>query len=390
MSEARKIAAILAADVVGYSRLAATDEDRILARLRTLRSDLLDPTVTVHHGRVVKRLGDGLLVEFRSVVDAVRCAIEVQNNMLERNAGLPPERRIEFRIGIHLGDVVEESDGDLMGSGVNIAARLEGIAQPGAICLSEDAYRQVKARLDFAVSDLGARQLKNIAEPVRVYALEVGKQAKPPKPAALPKKRSRIALLVGGLAASFVVIAASVWHFADLGPPQAIKSDTTVQAVTSNRAPPAVQPPAKQMTFNEAAVRQLAEKQKIPLPPKIVVNAPGSAGSAQLADFLGAWGADQRWNGVGRNVILMIEDIDEAGHATGIYAQGPPNAHTANQSPAMYTSFTSPITVEGFAFAWGSAIFTFKRMPGSLMLGHVQFQTEKGKEDGSITLQHIE
>jgi adenylate cyclase len=103
MSEARKIAAILAADVVGYSRLAATDEDRILARLRTLRSDLLDPTVTVHHGRVVKRLGDGLLVEFRSVVDAVRCAIEVQNNMLERNAGLPPERRIEFRIGIHFG-----------------------------------------------------------------------------------------------------------------------------------------------------------------------------------------------------------------------------------------------------------------------------------------------
>ena len=109
----------------------------------------------MHHGRVVKRTGDGSLVEFRSVVDAVRCAIEVQNGMVERNAGLPPERRIEFRVGIHLGDVVEESDGDLMGDGVNIAARLEGIAEPGAICLSEDAYRQVKARLDLAVSDLG-------------------------------------------------------------------------------------------------------------------------------------------------------------------------------------------------------------------------------------------
>ena len=130
----------------------------------------------MHHGRVVKRIGDGLLVEFRSVVDAVRCAIEVQNNMLERNSGLPPERRIEFRIGINLGDVVEEFDGDLMGNGVNIAARLEGIAKPGTICLSEDAYRQVKARLDFAVNDLGATLLKNIAEPVRVYALEVGKQ----------------------------------------------------------------------------------------------------------------------------------------------------------------------------------------------------------------------
>ena len=111
------------------------------------------------------------------MVDAVRCAIEVQNGMVERNAGLPPERRIEFRIGIHLGDVVEESDGDLMGDGVNIAARLEGIAKPGAICLSEQAYWQVKGRLDLAVSDLGPTQLKNIAEPIRVYSLEVGRPA---------------------------------------------------------------------------------------------------------------------------------------------------------------------------------------------------------------------
>ena len=177
MTETRKLAAILAADVVGFSRLASTDEDRTLARLRALRSDLIDPTIAVHHGRVVKRTGDGILVEFRSVVEAVRCAIEVQNGMVERNAGLPPERRIEFRIGIHLGDVVEESDGDLMGDGVNIAARLEGVAKPGAICLSEDAYRQVKARLELAVSDLGPTQLKNIAEPVRTYSIEVGTKA---------------------------------------------------------------------------------------------------------------------------------------------------------------------------------------------------------------------
>ncbi len=129
MSDKRKIAAILVADVVGYSRLAGADEDRILARLRALRSDLIDPTIAVHNGRIVKRTGDGSLIEFRSVVDAVRCAIEVQNSMVERNAGLPPERRIEFRVGIHLGDVVEESDGDLMGDGVNIAARLEGNRQ---------------------------------------------------------------------------------------------------------------------------------------------------------------------------------------------------------------------------------------------------------------------
>ena len=129
MGETRKIAAILVADVVGYSRLAGADEDRTLARLRGLRSDLIDPAIDAHHGRVVKRTGDGSLIEFRSVVDAVRCAIEMQNGMVERNAGVPPERRIEFRVGIHLGDVVEESDGDLMGDGVNIAARLEGICQ---------------------------------------------------------------------------------------------------------------------------------------------------------------------------------------------------------------------------------------------------------------------
>src|ERR1700722_5333299 len=127
MSETRKLAAILVADVVGYGRLAGADEERTLARLRGLRSDLIDPAIAAHHGYMVKRTGDGFFTEFRSVVDAVRCAVEVQAGMVERNAGLPPERRIEFRIGIHLGDVVEETDGDLMGDGVNVAARLEGI-----------------------------------------------------------------------------------------------------------------------------------------------------------------------------------------------------------------------------------------------------------------------
>jgi len=183
MTETRKLAAILVTDVVGYSRLAGVDEDRTLARLRALRSDLIDPTIALHRGRIVKRTGDGSIIEFRSVVDAVRCAIEVQNGLVERNAGLPPERRIEFRIGIHLGDVVEESDGDLMGDGVNIAARIEGIANPGAIFLSEQAYWQVRGRLDLAVIDLGPTQLKNIADPIRVFALEVCQpapaQAKP-------------------------------------------------------------------------------------------------------------------------------------------------------------------------------------------------------------------
>src|SRR5258708_40162751 len=173
MAGTRKIAAILVADVVGYSRLAGADEDRTLSRLRGLWSDLIDPAIDAHHGRIVKRTGDGNLIEFRSVVDAVRCAIEVQTGMVERNAGMPPERRIEFRVGIHLGDVVEEADGDLMGDGVNIAARLEGIAEPGGVCLSNAAYEQVRDKVKETFADLGEKALKNIARPVRVYAVKI-------------------------------------------------------------------------------------------------------------------------------------------------------------------------------------------------------------------------
>ena len=186
MGETRKLAAILAADVVGYTRLAGADEDRTLARLRALRSDLIDPTVAVHHGRVVKRTGDGALIEFRSVVDAVRCAIEVQQGMAERNAGVSQDRRIEFRIGVHLGDVVEETDGDLMGDGVNAAARLEGLAEPGGVCLSEDAWRQVRDKLKEAFIDLGEKALKNVARPMRVFALRAGSIAVAPAPSVAP------------------------------------------------------------------------------------------------------------------------------------------------------------------------------------------------------------
>jgi TolB-like protein/class 3 adenylate cyclase len=193
MVETRKIAAILAADIVGYSRLAGADEDRTLARLRALRSDLIDPTIAVHRGRVVKRTGDGILIEFRSVVDAVRCAIEVRDGMIERNAGLPSERRIEFRIGIHLGDVVEEEDGDLMGDGVNIAARFESICEPGGICLSDDAYRQVRDRITEQFVDLGEQTLKNIARTMRAYQIPADRSAAKSGPA--PEGRAtRLAL----------------------------------------------------------------------------------------------------------------------------------------------------------------------------------------------------
>jgi TolB-like protein/class 3 adenylate cyclase len=199
MSETRKVAAILVADVVGYGRLAGADEERTLARLRALRSDLIDPAIAAHHGHIVKRTGDGSIIEFRSVVNAVRCAIEVQSAMAERNAGVSPEKRIEFRVGIHLGDVVEESDGDLMGDGVNVAVRLEGIAEPGGTCLSEDAWRQVRDKVKEAFVDLGEKTLKNIARPVRVYAYRNGLDgaARPPIVPPPEKRESpRLSLVV--------------------------------------------------------------------------------------------------------------------------------------------------------------------------------------------------
>jgi adenylate cyclase len=198
MTETRKLAAILAADIVGYSRLASREEERTLARVRAVRGDLVDPAVAAHHGRIVKRTGDGALVEFRSVVDAVRCAIEVQEGMHDRNVGLPPDRRIEFRIGVHLGDVVEESDGDLMGDGVNIAARLEAICEPGGVCLSEDAWRVARDRLDAIFVDLGEQDLKNIVRPMGARLLPAESFAGKREPslvreapdAALPEKPS--------------------------------------------------------------------------------------------------------------------------------------------------------------------------------------------------------
>jgi class 3 adenylate cyclase len=196
MTETRKLAAILVSDVVGYSRLAGPDEDRILARLRTLRSDLIDPTIAVHHGRIVKRTGDGSIIEFRSVVDAVNCAVEIQRAMVERNAGVAEEKRIQFRVGIHVGDVVEESDGDLMGDGVNIAARLEGICEPGGVVLSGAAYEHARDRINETFVDLGEKSLKNIARPVHAYCVtwDAAKSNEKPPRLSLPDKPSTAVL----------------------------------------------------------------------------------------------------------------------------------------------------------------------------------------------------
>ena len=193
MTTTRRLAAILAADVAGYSRLIEADEEGTLGRLKALRADIIDPKIAGHKGRIVKTTGDGMLVEFASVVDAVRCASELQVAMAESNAPLPPERRIEFRIGIHQGDIVVE-DGDIFGDGVNIAARLEGLAEPGGICVSARVREDATGRLDLAFEDIGEQSLKNITRPVRVFRVAMGRKLVPEPPLALPDKPSIVVL----------------------------------------------------------------------------------------------------------------------------------------------------------------------------------------------------
>src|SRR5712691_6170973 len=164
----RRLAAILAADVAGSCRLIGIDEEGTLAQLKALRKTLFDPKIIDHRGRIVKNTGDGALIEFGSVVDAVRCAVEIQRGMAEHNIDVPEVKRIEFRIGIHVGDIIIE-DHDIFGDGVNIAARLEGIAEPGGVCISDDAYRQVRGKVEMTCDDMGPQTLKNIAEPMRAW-----------------------------------------------------------------------------------------------------------------------------------------------------------------------------------------------------------------------------
>jgi adenylate cyclase len=190
----RRLTAILAGDVAGYSRLMEADEEGTLTRLNAHRREFLEPKIAEHRGRIVKRTGDGILIEFASAVDAARCAAEIQRGMSGRNKPVPPDKRIELRIGIHVGDIIIEED-DIFGDGVNIAARLEGIAEPGGVCISDDAFRQVRDKIDVAFEDAGDQQLKNIARPVRVYRIQLGKTATKVEKVSASPNRPSIAVL---------------------------------------------------------------------------------------------------------------------------------------------------------------------------------------------------
>jgi TolB-like protein/class 3 adenylate cyclase/tetratricopeptide (TPR) repeat protein len=207
----RKLAAILAADVVGYSWLVGDDEAGTIARLRALRKELLEPLVAEYHGRVVKLMGDGALVEFASAVDAVECAVAVQRGVAEREAAVPPERRIAFRIGINVGDIIVE-DGDILGDGVNIAARLEGLAEPGGVCTARNVYNQVKDKVELAFEPMGQHRVKNIAEPITVYRVLPGRaKRRPASMASALRGRGTVGIAVAVMLV-LAVGAAAIWY----------------------------------------------------------------------------------------------------------------------------------------------------------------------------------
>ena len=209
MTSTRRLAAILAADVAGYSRLMGADEEGTHERLTAHRRELVDPKIAEHHGRIVKTTGDGILAEFASVVDAVRCAAELQRAMIDHEAGMPEDRRIRFRIGVNLGDVIVEEH-DIFGDGVNVAARLEALAEPGGICISRMVRDQIRDKLPYPFEDRGEQSVKNIARPVRVYALRPEAVADLPVagvPIAVPRHRRSAVAAIGAAATAVLVIA---------------------------------------------------------------------------------------------------------------------------------------------------------------------------------------
>ena len=207
----RRLAAIVAADIAGYSRLMGADEEGTLARLKLVRRELIDPKIEEYQGRIVKTTGDGILVEFGSVVDAVHCAVEIQRDMRSRNAGTPIEKRVQFRIGIHVGDIIIDGD-DIYGDGVNIAARLEGISEPGGICISSAVRDEVVAKVDIKFTDGGDQLLKNIARPVRIYRVELDGASPEPAPRDSPLLKTRtlrnLSIIGGAVVAALVLLLA--------------------------------------------------------------------------------------------------------------------------------------------------------------------------------------
>jgi hypothetical protein len=290
-----------------------------------------------------------------------------------------------YRIGVTVAEVVER-DGDLVGDGVNIAASLSGLAVPGGICVSHEVHEQVANKLSVGFENLGRKQAKNVPNPIRAYrivphpvAIDHSASRGGAVPADSARRRSRrLAALAIAAAVGAVVIALAL-H----GLPQgsSVAGSAPVPQPSAGRS--------ANRSFDDAKVRALAASQSIPLPPTLKIMTPAATVPARLAGYLGAWGGDQGWNGVGRRVILVVESIDETGTAVGILGQGPPPDNVPDQRPARYRSVAGTITEAGLIFMLGGATFTFKDTADGLMWGHAQMPGER-KAEMSITLERLE
>jgi class 3 adenylate cyclase len=408
----RKIAALMAADIAGYSRLVAEDEEETLRRLASYRA-VMDDFIAKASGRIFNTAGDAVMAEFPSAVEAVRCAIDVQESLRTRNLAYPPSRQMQFRIGITVGDIVER-DGDLLGDAVNISARLEGLAEPGGICVSRSVFEQVSNKLSVQFADIGEQQVKNIPTPVHAYVVAVrgaDGYSLPPKPRspALPVAWMAV-IAVAVLAAAG---GATMLYRAQSAPPTEVSAKiapapearaATPQNVTSATPSPiaapqgatsangrsqsaaplpaqtseprvaAVTPTPQLVRLNETHVRALAAQQNIPLPETLSLQAPPETVPKRLAAYIGVWGGEGRWNGVGRQLMLIITNVNESPTVVGFLANGPPNSYTSNQSPAAYRPFTGTISDDGLSFDLfgGKWRYMFKMRPDGLLEGHLQ------------------
>jgi class 3 adenylate cyclase len=381
----RKISAILAADIAGYSGLVAEDEEETLRRLAMYRA-VFDDFVARWGGRIFNTAGDAVLAEFPSSVDAVRCALDVQESIRARNLAYPQSRQMLYRIGITVADVVER-DGDLSGDGVNIAARLGGIAIAGGICVSRAVYEQVANKLSVKFEDLGRQQVSNIPNAVHAYGISPHpaavepSEASPPPDLARRRSRRRVGLAIMSIVAVGSIVITLQLH--------GLRQGSSVAG-----SAPIARPPANRgvsLPFDDTKIRALAASQSIPLPPNLRVMAPAAAVPAPVAGYLGAWGGDQGWNGSGRRIILVIESVDESGTALGVLAQGPPpDADNPDQRRARYRSIAGSITDAGLIFTLAGAKYTFRDTSDGLMWGRWQVPGERNNVERTITLERID
>jgi adenylate cyclase len=369
----RKISAILAADIAGYSKLVAEDEEETLRRLASYRA-VFDDSVARWGGRIFNTAGDAVLAEFPSSVDAVRCAVDLQESIRARNLAFPPSRRMIYRIGITVADVVER-EGDLLGDGVNIAARLGDLADPGGICVSRAVYEQVAGKTSVAFAHLGPQRVKNIPSPVDAYRI-----APPANVIAAPRPRAQ-AKPTGGRPLSALAIIGVVAAAVVIG--LQLRGVVQLPGLAQNAALGAPESPRLASreaiaVIDEAKVRAFASSQAIPLPPALKIMVPGATVPPNVTSYLGVWGGEQGWNGNGRHIMLLVESVDETGAALCVLAQGPPpDAKNPDQRPGRFRAIAGLITDAGLVFALAGATFTFRSTTNGMLWGHLDPPAER-------------